>query len=385
MKEKKERKKIREFLKSIKVNRKAQIVTAVLACAILAGVSITVYSKYYKTGYNPGMAVASGFYFNSNFMASVNDFRNKTMEDIVESLDDTVLETIIKSANDVQWDGSQPYNFHVEVRNYDNQLLYNDKDLDVEYEVYFMLMDKPVGASYSISFGTAAANNQVTQTLKEGEFVKFKGTLPGGKVNYDDYVLSVKKDENSQDVYQSTDVLMVAYPIGPDYLQGTKAIAGIIRATLEEKEFKIEDTSGFKIRTEEEYGDDTWQDMVLQESAYEFRLYTTGSYTGKGAATRKKIQVMWRSDLYKFNEFDEYYKKAVADGKVRDTSAPEGYTGGTWKVMEIDVLPFASLKFLFFRNGNDSFETTIKGMSDEALFKNSVYVDVVKDEDTSNP
>ena len=53
-----------------KMNKKSRIMAAVLAVLVLAGLTGTVYSKYYKTGYNKGMAIASGFYFSSDYMAS---------------------------------------------------------------------------------------------------------------------------------------------------------------------------------------------------------------------------------------------------------------------------------------------------------------------------
>lgn len=365
MNEKKERKKIREFLK---MNKRTGIVAAVLACALLVGVSITVYSKYYKTGYNPGMATASGFYFNSNYMAAVDELRGIT-EEKMANIPAEVLETIIRSANDTSWvEGSEGYSFYVYVQNYDNQLLYNDKDLDVEYEVRFMLLGEPVGANYSVTF------DHQTQSLTwengKGSIATFQGSLPGGRPNADSYELRVALDQSTDAVpYEPTDVLMVAYPIGPEYLQGTKSIAGIIRANYEQKEFDIGTESGFVIRNDEAYKKD-WKDTVLQESAYEYRVYTTGNYTGNGAATRRTIRVMWRSDMYQINEFDEYYKQAKGNGRIS--------ANGNWTVMEIDVLPFASIKFLFFRNKD--FVSIINAMDDDnsSDFEESVKVEKVE-------
>lgn len=391
MKKKKERKKIREFLKFIKMNRKAQIVTAVLACGILAGVSITVYSKYYKTGYNPGMAVASGFYFNSNYMAAVDDLKNMTIDEMIPIIDDDILETIIRSANDLSWsEGEAKYTFNnIEVRNYDNYLLYNDKDLDVGYEVYFMLLDEPKGAKYFIKDQSTQVEYELFEWGNTEKIVRFKGTLDGGTPNLHTYELSIDTSLGPDgSTYEPVDVLMIAYPTDPYYLKGSKAIAGILRANQEEKKFKIEPESGFAVRREKDYYEndyEKWQETVLKESGYEYQVYTSGNYTGSGSATRRTIQVKWRKDLYQINQNDYYYQRAIATSEdtqdCRLLSDETDEDGHTWAVMEIDVLPFASLKFVFFRSGNNDFETIIESMDRENDFEKSVQVSVVGDED----
>lgn len=354
-----------------KLNKKARIAVAVLACLVLVGVSYTVYSKYYKTGYNRGMSIASGFYFNSNYMAAVDELRGKT-EDDLPNISNDVLESVIISANKTSWTDSPTYLFQVEVRNYDNHLLYNDKELDVEYEVHFMLLNEPLGAAYSVSFGGLGQDEkELTWENGRGEVVTYQGELPGGSCQEDVYYLQIQMKDAY--IYEPADVLMVAYPVGPDYLRSTKTIAGILRANHEEKEFRIEPESGFVVRHEETYPDD-WKGTVLKESGYEYLVYTSGNYTGEGSAVRKTIKVMWRKDMYKINEFDEYYQEVKGDRK-RCYEETEGEH--TWCVMEIDVLPYASLKFVFYRN--DDFENIIKEMKYSSEFEKSVQVTVVED------
>lgn len=351
-------KKIRGFIKEnetikkirslIKVNKPVSIAVTVLVCLILVGVSYTVYAKYYKTGFNKGMATASGFYFNSNYMAGVSKLKdiNKPDSDIdISNLDPEILETIIVSANNQPWQEGEPsYNFHVEVRNYDNQLLYNDQDLNVEYEVNFMLLEDPQGTA----FYEVSTSGQETQKLEwdsetGANIATFRGTLPGGAANADDYQLTVTMWDSEN--YKPHNILMVAYPIGPDYLLGTKAIAGIIRANYEEKEFNIE-RQEFVVSTTQPYQDD-WGDAVSQESGYVYRVYTSGNFTGNGSATRRTIRVMWRSDMYEINKFDENYQK-VKDDPTRYHPIDRG-DDQQWWAMEIDVLPYSALNFVFYR------------------------------------
>ena len=361
------RKEIKKRSSVKKVNRttKIKIVIAAAACLLVAGVSFTVYSKYYKTGYNPGMATASGFYFSSNYMAASTEIMGKSMEVIARDYQDNVL----VSTNESSWNGTDAYTFPIYVRNYDNQLLYNDKDLNVEYEVSFMLIDYPTGATYTIKKAGDEQAQSLGWTGGKGEIRTFRGTLAGGKPIYDTYELSVSLLTTVQDVYTPARVLMVARPTGPSFLANTKWIAGILKADYEEKEFRIE-KSGFAISMQEDKWTETgWDAEVEKEAGYVYQLYTTGSYTGGG--TQKTLLVKWRSDLFKINYFDPYYQK-VKDDPSRYYQDPDD---SKWQVMKIDIQPYASLKFVFYRTGSN-FMNTVKTLGQEG-FENSVVVELV--------
>lgn len=370
--ENKERKKIRNF---IKVNKPVGIVVAVLACLVLVGVSYTVYSKYYKTGYNPGMATASGFYFNSNYMAPVEELKTMDMDPTkMKDISEDVLNSIILSTNRTPWVGNSDYPLHINVRNYDNQLLYNDKDLDVVYEVNFMLLDEPNVGRYRIEYGSESRSLE-----KRGNVVTFSDMeLPGGKLNQHEYTLRVAMaDGEDANAYKPARVLMVAYPTGPEYLKKTKVIAGILRVSYEERKFKIDPASGFLIRKNSEYEkDNAWKNVILAESGFEYQLYTSGNFTGSGGATRKTIEVRWRKDMYQISEFNEYYQEVKGD-------TTRYYTDGDEQVMKIDILPYSSLKFVFFRA--PEFEEVIKAEeTTKEVFEKSVKVTVVED-NVGNP
>ena len=410
--ENKERKKIRNFIKVresiskmrslIKVNKPVAITVTVLLCLVLVGVSYTVYAKYYKTGYNKGMATASGFYFNSNYMASVKELVDITKPDSeidISNIPNNILRTIIVSANPTPWT-SDEYFFTVEVRNYDNHLLYNDQDLNVEYEVNFLLLSDPNGdATYTVT--NSQKDKEVELKWEDGKstIATFQGSLPGGSVHEDAYTvnLTVKK----ADVYEPTNVLMVAYPIGPDYLRGTKAIAGIIHATHDEKEFSIE-RQFFTVTQEDTYTAndyEKWGEAVLNESGYVYRVYTSGNFSGEGSATRRTIMVMWRDDMYKINEFDEYYQKIKELGAEEKAARyyteerkdnPDDPSSGThtWRIMKVDVLPYSSLSFTFYRNDNfktelDSMIANVTDGAGRIEFQNSVRVEEVKEDMTT--
>lgn len=360
-----------------KMNKKSRIAAAVLAVLVLTGLTGIVYSKYYKTGYNKGMAIASGFYFSSDYMAALEDSRGLHTDTVMDEIVQNYLDTIVSSANRTPWMGTDVCDFHIEIRNFDNQLLYNDKDLNVEYRVEFMLLDEPQGASYSIKF------RNVTKRLEwkngKGTIVSFTGELPGGLLSADQYNLEVAMLDVAG--YVPARVLMAAYPIGPDYLANTKCIAGTVKANYEEKEFKIEPGSGFAVTKTTEYKDD-WESAVKSESGFVYQLITTGSYTGTGnTSTRKKIRLKWRSDMYKINKNDEYYISLQQDPDFNDKYKTEQDDKGIeWQIMEIEVMPYASIKFVLFRNpGSDTepgFEDIIKDM-DRTAFESSATAEVI--------
>ena len=367
---------IQKRRKGRKVNKTVRYrILAAAAVVLLAGISFTVFAKYYKTGYNHGMAIASGFYFSSNYMTSVDEIRGKSMEEIGKNYRDSIM----ISGNPTSWKGTDAYNFYVEVRNYDNQLLYNDMDLNVEYTVSFMLLDEPRGASYTVSDGTDT--KALGWSGGRGSVVTFQGTLSGGMLSADTYTLSVAMQDETR--YAPADVLMVAYPTGPSYLTGTKSIAGVIGADYEGKEFRIEPGTGFVIARTASYEKD-WQAEIKAESGYAYQLITSGNYTG-GTAARRKIRLKWRDDLYKINAFGTYYleiqEKIQKDPSQKDIllGTETDAAGKTWKVMEVEVLPYASLKFVFFRK-DENFEEIIEKMKDTTEFETSVQVEVVSQE-----
>lgn len=355
-----------------KLNKKFRIVIAVLACVILAGVSITVYSKYYKTGYNKGMSIASGFYFSSNYMATLDDVDKDYTDDqaLMEYIAANFAEdAIITSTNDDPWSGEDRYTFHVRIRNYDNFLLYNDIDLNVDYRVNFMLLEDPQGAAYSVSASDGTNLTPLEWTNGKGSVASFTGRLPGGASRYEEYQLMVAKPSDGSE-YIPARVLMVAYPVGPSYLTGTKCIAGIISARYKEREFNIE-KQGFTIAETADYQTD-WKKAVEKEAGFEYQLITSGSFSGSDSMTaRKKIKLKWNSQMFQINANDEYYQAVKGTNKYYSVNE----NGIDYQVMEIEISSYYSVKFVFFRN--TGFVQGLAGMTDKEEFENSVYAEVV--------
>ena len=120
-----------ERMKAIKKNRKLHkkfyramggfLITLVLLCA--AGGNL--FAKYYAGQKNKGVGVASSLYFSSNVLKNV------------ASTEDTTDYPMI--FNKEAWNGTDECEIEVDIRNYANQLLYNDKNLDITYQISFQL------------------------------------------------------------------------------------------------------------------------------------------------------------------------------------------------------------------------------------------------------
>lgn len=353
-----------------------------LALLLMSGLSLTVYSKYYKTRDNMGMAIASGFYFSSSYMAAVTPEDGDNIRTFSPTdLNNKYADQIVVSAKG--WDGQSEYGASIDIRNYDSQLLYNDRDLNVEYEVKFVLLDEPEGAAYEVR--SVSGSQTDMQPLEwqggQGKEVSFRGNLAGGSRDDDTYELEIKPAV-SGGAYTPSDILMVAYPVGPEYLKDAKCIAGILRFNYAEGEFKIQ-SSGFEVTTTEEYKNsiastsnpNDWKEIVKKESGFNYQIITSGSYIGNNsAAVKRTVQLKWKSSLFEINRNDAYYMKAT------DLQEPEGSfqviseNGEVYSVLEIKVFPYALLEFTFFQG--ESFIDDITAMASHEEFEQAITVTV---------
>ncbi len=322
---------------------------------ILAGVSLTVYSKYYKTDNNKGMAIASGFYFSSNYMTelSTEDETLSTAIKNIEKIEDVAgNEEIIKllsvKASDGAWNSDDTYQFTIEIRNNANQLLYNDADLNVGYKVEFLLLDEPLGAEYKVRKGSTGSDQSFTKNQK----AELTGELTGGKLSYDEYQLEVKVTDLPQ--YNTARILVLAYPTSPSYLKSAKKIAGIITANYRASDVYITD-QGFTI--EKDLTDDNWKDRVKAESALVYQVKTTGSYFGgsQGNQAQTAIKIKWNPDMYELDKYDKY-RPNPDNPDTKDNTIDED--NGE---MIIKTNPYSLIEFVFFKkegfnNGVDSMQ-----------------------------
>ena len=350
---------VKKWIQKHSEKRSRKIVAMALICLLACTVSITVYSKYYKTGYNKGMATASGFYFSSEYMKEANMNDISSIEELMNK--DEIIDILPITANDKTWSDTT-LQFSIDVCNYANQLLYNDKDLNVSYMIEFALLDEPQGASYEVRKGTEGAYQQLKKSGGSIQKACFTGTLQGGKLSWDTYDLKVALTGGSGTDYIPSRILMLAYPTAPSYLVNTKKIAGIITADYNQRAMEITE-QGFTLEEDTSFNETNWKEMVKKESALVYQIKTTGNYSGNGTNNLKqRIKITWNPALYELNMNDKYRSE---DTTVIDENA------GT---MTIETMPYASIKFVFFKKSN--FETNINSMTLES-FKASVQAEKV--------
>lgn len=342
--------------------RRVRIISIVLVCLVLcAGVSLNVYSKYYKTGYNKGMATASGFYFDSNFMKEVKTEKMQQIKHIKELAADTELVSqLALYSNEHKWSMAD-YLFTIEMRNYTNQILYNNKDLNISYTVEFMLLDPAQGATYQVKKEGANEPYQILSEQEDG-IATFTGTLNGGQLNWDTYDLQIVLTGEGKD-YKKSRVLMLAYPTAPSFLVDTKKISGIITADYNQQEMTITDKY-FTVQKLDTYTENKWLETVKAESAYVYLIKTTGNYNASGASgDKQKIELTWNPQYCYLSPTDKNVEELV------------GYDGSAGTIT-IETLPYSSLEFVFLKTPD--FEVWAKNSPDKEVFEKFVDAKIVK-------
>lgn len=340
-------------------------------CLILAGVSLTVYSKYYKTGYEKGMAIASGFYFSSNYMYEEEGLEDiGAVEELLKEENRELVNKLIVAVSNAPWSNGEKYTFHIDMRNYANQLLYNDKDLDVSYTIDFILLDKSegMGGIYSVRKGRDGSYIQLKNDGKGGiTKASFQGTLEGGKLSVEDYELQISLNGTVK-AYTPARVLVMAYPTEPSFLQDTKKIAGIIRADYNQAEMEITEQK-FTVEEKLEQAGSGWKEQAMKESAFVYQLRTTGGYFVEGNDNMmQRIKLTWNPDIFMLNQNDRYLNQAEGT-KLVEYDKEKG-------IMVIETVPYSSIKFVFFKA--NSFKDGVTKMGTLEDFKKTIKAEKVE-------
>lgn len=350
-------------------SKKSYLIIGLLACVFLAGASITVYSKYYKTGYNQGMAIASGFYFSSNYMYEEEAINNYTIKELAKSQDgklvhEDLINKLISAVSKEAWNtngSSISYTFNnIEVRNYANSLLFNDEELNVSYQVEFALLDANAGAEYKVrKKGTGTYTSITNDGNGNLTTASFQGELKGGELSEDAYELQVTRPQTGE--YTPARILIMAYPKGDAFSQNPRKIAGIVKAEYNQAEMEIIDQ---KFTIEDELEDSTWRERVKKESAFIYQLKTTGGFYVEGDDNMlQKIKIKWNPAVLALNENDKYKNES---GTQYDASLGE---------MIIETAPYSSIKFVFFKK--EGFGAWVDVQSSMDKFKGLVSVEKV--------
>lgn len=308
------------------------------------------YGKYYAARHNKGIAVASNLYFSSD---KLRQSTGKT--DITELMEDTVsINQISVFSNTGSWISGGTTMLTFEIRNFDNSILYNDSNLDIEYTIEFVLLDEPDGAAYSV----IDSKNQTHALTRKGVPFKIEGNLiKGGTVKADTYGIQIVHNGGA---YNPSRVLVMAYPTNPSYIHrepGTDheyRLLGIFEGHQTDVELTIE-SKGFKVQQESGYSDSEWKNKVEDLSAYIYNFKTAGDVITDASINNDnadEVVVSWDNRYLTIDEYDENYiyaldknNEAVSNGQGAKYYVVDGNTTS----MVILTLPYASIDITFYK------------------------------------
>ena len=314
-----------ERMKAIKKNRKLHkkfyramggfLITLVLLCA--AGGNL--FAKYYAGQKNKGVGVASSLYFSSNVLKNV------------ASTEDTTDYPVI--FNTEPWDGTKECKITVDICNYANQLLYNDDNLDITYDISFQLRDASDGGTYDVTYG------EEKQTISQDNTVTFQGkTLKGGNPVTDHFEISVTRPDSEKEntKYRSDGIIVTATPVSPSYVTKSAKLGGVIYASMLSAAYKLD--HAFKLDSGA---------AVADYSGFPCTI----TYTPGEDQAAHKVKVSWRSDLLEIDQFNTYYQKAKQD--TGSIGTEEGTDDMQWQYMIIIMQPYSSIEITFYRASKD--------------------------------
>lgn len=323
------------------------MVLAMVAVALIGGGAA--FAKYYSTNHREGVSVASGLYFDSNRLVTkpgqVTDLDAMAAEDV---------QGLPVNVNTTKWSGGST-TFDIEVRNYENHLLYNDASLEIGYEIRFYLLDVPGGANYYVqktmeeSSRVALYEENADGTIKTPVTTRtFSGTLPGGTLSTDSYTLIIDMVNEERYNKKQARVLAVAYPISPDYVRNDSnqqnRLMGVFQGSYSQIALSV-DSAGFKVQQETDYNDKTWKSKVEDLSGLIYNVKTKGDIVtdeGDSITVKPQVIIKWKTKYLQISEYDAYYQKALAE--------QDGvYTDGQWTCMRVSAMPYTSIDVTFYQ------------------------------------
>jgi hypothetical protein len=265
---------IKQFLK-LNIGKKALFIgvaLCILVVAVPSGVSL---AKYYAKRDNKGVSVASGLYFNSNCISNVAGSINEPLDTI----------DLMNVPGYVNPEGGSI--FYLDIRNYDNHLLYNELYLDLKYTISFMKIN---GETASVEYINEEGKN-VRVSLEDGgtyvdatpasihpgwngNYLTLTGKeLAGGAARQHSYVIRTTNAIDGTDAK----VLVMAHPTAPDYVAAAAEdmrLIGVLQAQPKNVKVGI-DRSAFLIEDTTDYTTD-WKRAVEKMSGLVYTIQTNG-------------------------------------------------------------------------------------------------------------
>lgn len=270
------------------------------------------HAKYYAGHSNKGVATASGLYFTSNVLKNVS---NKTQDEYPVIYNTTA------------WDGASPCELPVQIRNYQNQLFYNDMNLDVMYNITFRLVGESDQGIYSVTYNNG--NDTLTENITTDGITISNMKLQGGKAIYNQFTVKVTRPASQSDNpnYCSVGICVIATPVSPGYIASSYTLGGVLHATMVSAQYSL--THNF----------DKITAPIDEYSGFPYTI----TYMPGEDDVEHDIIVIWDNTL-EIDEFNEYYNQAKLAGKAGTAEDGKHY-------MYITIQPYSSIQIAFYRGG----------------------------------
>jgi hypothetical protein len=315
--------------KKTKINqyRKKFLMIKIIFAALVIGLFSlggSAVAKYYSNQKQKGVAVASKFYFTSNILRTGVQYTDGIPTSITEYTKTGGWLANIGSGQ------TQSTDITFEVRNYENNLQYNDENIQVTYDVYAMLVEE---AGTDITYNLIKNNTESTQNINNTTPKKIYESekLNGGSVNKNSYTLSYKSNPGVTAL--PVDVLIWIVPTGPDYISADNNTMGCrfkVSNTTEEfqlmKGFNLELTDAQTPMTAEE------KRQIKSQAAFIYTVSTSGSYEGGDTIP---VTLSWDSRYLQLDKFSRYNENVTSVGDINSVA--------------IDMEQYSSIQLTFYR------------------------------------
>lgn len=315
-----------ERIKGCITEKRALLATILLLLGIALGGNY-VYAKYFSESARWGVAIASGVYFTANYAAESEEF----------------FEVNVNS----NYIGNS-YEFAFEVRNYENNLLFNESSVVIPYSVSFWLEEAPQGAGYSVVW------QEETIALNVGEKATFSGhSIAGGSANANPYAIKINVTDSGS-----------AHEAVPIYVEVTTDEGAMVSKTLrgkmmlsnvsapqnyiESQSFVIDRTT-----TDDTTMDDATKFALMQKlSMFTYEIRTVGE-VATGDIT-EKLKLSWNPTLLEIDLFDDAYlawQESEKEATGEMPGAPYVDDAG-WYYITLDVMPYSAQTVSFLRGAD---------------------------------
>lgn len=321
-------------MKAVKKKRKTHIKKLwliFLAAGLFLAGSVYIYAKYYAQSAKNGIAVATGVYFESNYLHE-------------GAADEEFLESTITTQN------NNGASFSLEIRNYKNNLLFNKTDILVHYKLKLWLAEPPTNSDITY---TVTTDDMAKKTIPYGEANAItidNQSIAGGGAKKNRYSLEITNTGTGE--LKPVPIAIVAETIedegGHELLQ--KRLQGKLRLRYLPIASFIE-KSQFTFYTDDET---QYLEEAKKNSALSYEIMTVSESYSETDVT-ESLLVAWDPAVLSMYLFDKNYlsymeKDGVTGLGVFVPQTVEEEKFRNWNYILVDAMSYSAIDIIFLKN-----------------------------------